>query len=189
MISWTSVFPFGLHTWNGSLAAAQRWWLERDIIISEFTILIRHGDRFCRSKLESIPCDPYVFFHSRGTVTLKLTISQIVFSDTIGHLTTVDTTTGKVTRNFKSIAGAVTSIYACQSQPWIATVCLDRFLRVFNHKTGDLVQKVYLKQRMYAVIANEEGEDEESHEEEDIWEDLEVVQESDSKPRKRAKRE
>lgn len=103
---------------------------------------------------------------------------QAVFSDTIGNLTLVNLKDGNVARNFKSIAGAVTSIQALSSRPWIVCGGLDRFLRIFDVGKGSLVKGLYLKQRLSQVLVLEEEETNENDDgdaDQDVWSSLAKV--------------
>jgi len=117
--------------------------------------------------------------------------NEIVFTDTVGNVFSVDVRTGKILGQFKGFAGSVTNLAIASESSLLATVAMDRFLRI--HEIGasrKLVNKVYLKQRLTCVVVDE-SEDEiirdnqqdvekYDSEEEKIWENMEEI-----KPKKR----
>ncbi|RIA86705.1 WD40-repeat-containing domain protein [Glomus cerebriforme] len=113
--------------------------------------------------------------------------NEIFFTDTIGNVFSVDMRTGKILGQFKGFAGSVTSLAVATESSLLATVAMDRFLRI--HEIGasrKLINKVYLKQRLtYMVVDESEGDNKQElekydSEEEKIWENMEEV-----KPKKR----
>ncbi|KAG0244174.1 WD repeat-containing protein 74 [Actinomortierella wolfii] len=123
--------------------------------------------------------------------------TEVVFSDTVTNVFSVDTLTGTILGQYKGFAGVATAL-ACytpsddSTKTNLVTVSMDRHLRVHD-MTGarKLLHKVYLKQRMTAVVVGEhivekkskkrsndddEEEDEEGvdaadsdNEDEDVW--------------------
>jgi ribosome biogenesis protein NSA1 len=57
---------------------------------------------------------------------------EAIFSDTTGTVTHVDVATGKRLGNYRGLAGAVTGLTSLEKEQMIATVGLDRFLRVYQ---------------------------------------------------------
>lgn len=47
--------------------------------------------------------------------------------------------------NFKGSSGSLKDIKIHPTLPYIASVSLDRYLRVYHQETKDLINKVYLK--------------------------------------------
>jgi len=123
------------------------------------------------------------------SLTLNKDRSQAIFSDTIGTVTAVDIKTGKALGTFKGFAGSVSDVWGNPEEDILATVALDRHLRIFS-TTGKrpLLHKVYLKTRMNCVLGdltfvntNKEEEEEkgEENQEEDIWDNMKLVKDGD----------
>jgi len=66
------------------------------------------------------------------SLTLNKDRSQAIFSDTVGTVTTVDVSTGKALGTFKGFAGSVSDVWGNPEDDILATVSLDRHLRVFS---------------------------------------------------------
>ncbi|OUM60874.1 hypothetical protein PIROE2DRAFT_13284 [Piromyces sp. E2] len=134
------------------------------------------------------------------SLTLNKDRSQAIFSDTVGTVTAVDVKTGKALGTFKGFAGSVSDVWANPEDDILATVALDRHLRVFStlgkrpllHKTrincvlGDLT--------FIDTSANKEENEgkTEENQEEDIWDNMKLVKddkEKGSKKRKLASKE
>ncbi|CAG8492896.1 1401_t:CDS:2 [Diversispora eburnea] len=68
--------------------------------------------------------------------------NEIIFSDTVGSVSSVDIRTGKILGRYKD-----------KKSTSLVTVCLDRFLRVHEmNATRKLTHKIYLKQRQTCVL-------------------------------------
>ncbi|CAJ0891848.1 13093_t:CDS:2 [Entrophospora sp. SA101] len=99
-------------------------------------------------------------------------LNEILFSNTAGNLFSIDVRTG--------FAGAVSSMEVDSKSTYLATVSLDRFLRV-HEMSGkhNLLQKIYLKQHLTSVLVNDEDEikkaNNDEKELEEIWNDMEEV--------------
>ena len=124
----------------------------------------------------------------------KESLTKLAYSDTVGHVGIFDTTTQKVSRQFKGIPGAVTDIQSLEGKPWILTVGMDRFLRVLDASNGKCLRKVYLKQRLSQILVCGEKEWlqemeslaleskgkhslDDDEEDEELWDQLKTVQE------------
>lgn len=102
-----------------------------------------------------------------------------VLSDTTGNVHQVDFRAGKTLGAFKGIAGAVSDIQFDGSN--VATVGLDRHLRIYSWNSRSLLKKVYLKQRLTSVLfigdqtkAGNADNDDDGSDAEDIWEQMEM---------------
>ncbi|OAQ31806.1 WD40 repeat-like protein [Linnemannia elongata AG-77] len=142
--------------------------------------------------------------------------SEIVFSDTVTNVYSVDTLTGAIIGQYKGFTGVATALatfipFENDSTTHLVTVAMDRCLRVHEMtKTRKLLHKVYLKQRMTAVVVGEytpaepaedeedgemsnkkkraeggEGDDDEN--DDDLWESMGKLEDKKSKKRKLAK--
>ncbi|KAF9976768.1 WD repeat-containing protein 74 [Actinomortierella ambigua] len=139
--------------------------------------------------------------------------TEVVFSDTVTNVFSVDTLTGSILGQYKGFAGVATAL-ACytphddSTKTNLVTVSMDRHLRVHD-MTGlrKLLHKVYLKQRMTAVIVGEyvpekkakkrankddeeeeggdaDGDENDDDDDEDVWEQMGKLEEKTTKSKK-----
>ncbi|KAF9935206.1 WD repeat-containing protein 74 [Linnemannia zychae] len=140
--------------------------------------------------------------------------SEVVFSDTVTNVYSVDTLTGAIIGQYKGFTGVATALatfvpFEDDSTTHLVTVAMDRCLRVHDMtKTRKLLHKVYLKQRMTAVVVGEftpaepteeeeEGDgsskkkraedDDDDEDEDEIWNSMGKLGDKKSKKRKLAK--
>ncbi|KAF9586169.1 WD repeat-containing protein 74 [Lunasporangiospora selenospora] len=100
--------------------------------------------------------------------------SEIVFSDTVTNVYSVDTLTGSIIGQYKGFTGVTTALatflpFEDSDATHLVTVSMDRFMRIHEmDKTRKLLHKVYLKQRLTAVVVGEftpyEGSNEDDEE-------------------------
>jgi ribosome biogenesis protein NSA1 len=107
--------------------------------------------------------------------------NYIYVGDSVGGLTKVDLRVHRAVGKFKGIGGGIKSIQVHPSENIIATVGLDRALRVYNTETRALLDRLHLKQRLQCclmshgpILREEKGDllDDEgvtAKEEEDMW--------------------
>lgn len=133
------------------------------------------------------------------SIALNKDKTQVIFSDTYGSVNVVDINNGKLIGSFKGFSGSVSDLWSNPEKDILATVSLDRHLRVFSTLgKRQLLHKVYLKQRINCVMGDlsfvdpsekeevkEEEEDEEQ--EEDVWETMEQIDEESQKKTKKRK--
>jgi ribosome biogenesis protein NSA1 len=86
-------------------------------------------------------------------------------SNATGHIESYDFAAGKMQCVIKGIAGSVRSLQLHPTEPLIASVGLDRFLRVHCTETRKLLSKVHLKQQLTGLcwlplksVEQQEGE-------------------------------
>ncbi|KAG0371207.1 WD40-repeat-containing domain protein [Gamsiella multidivaricata] len=141
--------------------------------------------------------------------------SEIVFSDTVTNVYSIDTLTGSILGQYKGFTGVATALATFRpfeggSTPHLVSVAMDRCLRVHEmNKSRKLLHKVYLKQRMTAVVVgeytpaehaedDEEGanpakskkagkEEDDKGDDDELWESMGKLQDKKSKKRKAAK--
>ncbi|KAG0085595.1 WD repeat-containing protein 74 [Podila epicladia] len=138
--------------------------------------------------------------------------SEVVFSDTVTNVYSVDTLTGAILGQYKGFTGVATALasftpFEDSTTTHLVTVALDRCLRVHEmDKTRKLLHKVYLKQRMTAVVVGEftpyeapEDEDEtglstrktsggsDDENDDDLWESMGKLEDKKLKKRKISK--
>ncbi|KAG0340870.1 WD repeat-containing protein 74 [Podila horticola] len=138
--------------------------------------------------------------------------SEVVFSDTVTNVYSVDTLTGDILGQYKGFTGVATALatftpFEDSTTTHLVTVAMDRCLRVHEmDKTRKLLHKVYLKQRMTAVVVGEftpyeapEDEDEtglrarktsggsDDENDDDLWESMGKLEDKKLKKRKISK--
>ncbi|KAI9239880.1 MAG: WD40-repeat-containing domain protein [Podila humilis] len=137
--------------------------------------------------------------------------SEVVFSDTVTNVYSVDTLTGAILGQYKGFTGVATALatftpFEDSTTTHLVTVAMDRCLRVHEmDKTRKLLHKVYLKQRMTAVVVGEftpyeapEDEDEgessrkpargsDDENDDDLWESMGKLEDKKLKKRKISK--
>lgn len=70
-------------------------------------------------------------------------IRQCLVGTTRGYMQLLDLkTAAKCLRTFTTFTGSVTSIVCDPTEPIVATTCLDRYLRVHNLDTKEILYKV-----------------------------------------------
>ncbi|RMB90518.1 hypothetical protein DUI87_33119 [Hirundo rustica rustica] len=112
-----------------------------------------------------------------------------------GDVAVIDLRKGRVLRALKGFAGGVRGLQCHPRLPLVASVGLDRFLRLHELRDGRLRSKVYLKSRLTCLLLNThldwEAQEEpppqkeaKEQEEDELWDALESV----PTPRKGKKR-
>eukprot|EP00045_Choanoeca_perplexa_P012346 m.134244 g.134244 ORF g.134244 m.134244 type:complete len:186 (-) comp15973_c0_seq2:1314-1871(-) len=81
---------------------------------------------------------------------------RAVVGDVAGNVTMLDVETGRAIGNFKGHAGSVRDVVFHTSENMVATVSLDRNVRLFNAGTRQLIRKIYTKQRLNCVALTSE---------------------------------
>ncbi|KAJ3190031.1 WD repeat-containing protein 74 [Gaertneriomyces sp. JEL0708] len=117
-------------------------------------------------------------------------VVEAILSDTTGQMfrvqVSVATKAAKVVSKYLGLAGAVSSIALPDAENEVASVGLDRFLRVYDLTDGKKVKrKVYLKQRLTTLLLDERYEAPISPateqtfngvaDDEDVWDKMEEV--------------
>ncbi|KAI8146937.1 WD40-repeat-containing domain protein [Fennellomyces sp. T-0311] len=136
------------------------------------------------------------------TLQVGVDYDHVIYTDTMSTVATVDLRKGTVGAHYKGFTGSVTGLTVAphppfaesssDKKPLLASVSLDRFLRVHEMSTQfrRIEQKLYLKQRMTCMLVDEtfefpkeEDEEEEDQEENAMWEAMETV--ADAKPKRK----
>ncbi|CAG9820332.1 unnamed protein product [Phaedon cochleariae] len=122
---------------------------------------------------------------------------QCLVGTTRGYMQLLDMRIGKCSKTFTTFTGSVSSIVCDPAEPYVATASLDRFLRIHNLDTKELLHKVYMKQSLTRLlmipIVKEEPKEEEQDDEkvdeeyENIFENMEVVTDGERKKKKKKK--
>jgi len=120
--------------------------------------------------------------------------NHVIVGNTRGMMTQHDLrVSGRMVHGFKGFAGGIRDIRIHPTEPLVASVGLDRFLRVHNIANHRLLNKVYLKSRLNQCLfrttlnegltlgeegrVEEEGKmgGEEGGEVDDVWDGMEMV--------------
>ena len=78
--------------------------------------------------------------------------NDIIVGNTFGSMASMDIRNNRINGTYKGAAGSISSIDCHIQQDLVASVGLDRFLRIYNIKTRSLLQKHYLKSQLSSVL-------------------------------------
>nr|CAH7721479.1 unnamed protein product [Callosobruchus chinensis] len=132
---------------------------------------------------------------SYASISCAYREQQCFVGTTRGYLQLLDMKSGKCVKTFTSFTGSVTNIVCDPLEPYVCTTSLDRYLRVHNLESKQLVHNIYMKQSLTKLLvrpilkeekdAEEENENDKQVDEEydNIFESMEVIGE-ESKKRK-----
>ena len=109
--------------------------------------------------------------------------SVLYTGDTTGRVSRVDLRTLRLSGTYKGNTGSVRDIAIHPTLPRLATVGLDRIMRVFDSESRQQLHRVYLRQQLNAVLFTSEEEvkmfAEEESEESDVDNVSDVNESSD----------
>ena len=109
--------------------------------------------------------------------------SVLYTGDTTGRVSRVDLRTLRLSGTYKGNTGSVRDIAIHPTLPRLATVGLDRIMRVFDSESRQQLHRVYLRQQVNAVLFTSEEEvkmfAEEESEESDVDNASDVNEASD----------
>ena len=105
-------------------------------------------------------------------ISLAATDTHCFMGNGKGDLGQVDLRMAKNVSKFKGAVGSIRSLAVHHNEPYLASVGLDRHLRVHNINTKELEHKFYLKNKLNCVVFTDEVINEKVVEE-DIWDQLE----------------
>ena len=112
--------------------------------------------------------------------------NYLIAGDTVGRVSRVDLRTLRLNGVYKGNTGSIRDIAIHPSMNVVATVGLDRIMRVFDIETRQQLHRVYLRQRLNCVLFSseelvqcfaKEEESEKEEEEKESSDDLEVEEE------------
>lgn len=83
-------------------------------------------------------------------------LSQIVVGSGKGRMVLYDFRQQKVVHAYRGFTGAIRQIVCHPSKPFVASVGLDRFVRVHHLDRQTPLQKAYLKSRLNAVLMRQD---------------------------------
>ena len=107
----------------------------------------------------------------------------MIAGDTVGRVSRVDLRTLRLNGVYKGNTGSIRDIAIHPSMNVVATVGLDRIMRVFDIETRQQLHRVYLRQRLNCVLFSseelvqclaKEEESEKEEEEKESSDDLEI---------------
>lgn len=116
--------------------------------------------------------------------------NYLIAGDTVGRVSRVDLRTLRLNGVYKGNTGSIRDIAIHPSMNVVATVGLDRIMRVFDIETRQQLHRVYLRQRLNCVLFSseelvqcfaKEEESEKEEEEKESSDDLEVEDEEEEK--------
>ena len=84
--------------------------------------------------------------------------SVLYTGDTTGRVSRVDLRTLRLSGTYKGNTGSVRDIAIHPTLPRLATVGLDRIMRVFDSESRQQLHRVYLRQQLNAVLFTSEEE-------------------------------
>lgn len=109
--------------------------------------------------------------------------SVLYTGDTTGRVSRIDLRTLRLSGTYKGNTGSVRDIAIHPTLPRLATVGLDRIMRVFDSESRQQLHRVYLRQQLNAVLFTSEEEvkmfAEEESEESDVDNESDVNEASD----------
>jgi len=77
---------------------------------------------------------------------------SVFTGDARGNLSCVDIRMKRINGVYRGISGSIRSLHCHSTLPLVAACGLDRFARVYNIKTREIVHKVYMKQKLNCLI-------------------------------------
>ena len=104
--------------------------------------------------------------------------SVLYTGDTTGRVSRIDLRTLRLSGTYKGNTGSVRDIAIHPTLPRLATVGLDRIMRVFDSESRQQLHRVYLRQQLNAVLFTSEEEVKMFAEEESEESDVNDVNES-----------
>ncbi|KAL5270889.1 hypothetical protein ACHWQZ_G001525 [Mnemiopsis leidyi] len=99
--------------------------------------------------------------------------TQCYLGNSKGDIGRLDLRNLKEVNKFRGAAGSVRSLALHHSEPYLASVGLDRHLRIHNTLTREVEHKFYLKNKLNCVVFTTEKIKESKEDEVDIWDQLE----------------
>lgn len=130
---------------------------------------------------------------SYSTIACAYRERQCLVGTTRGYLQLIDMKTGKCLKTFTTFTGSITCIVCDPVEPYITTASLDKFLRVHNIETKELIHKMYMKQNLTKLLVKslvkeepiKENETIVDQEYEDIFDNMQTIEEVENKTKKR----
>jgi len=113
----------------------------------------------------------------RALLTLATTPNPnyVIAGDSTGAMMLLDVRNGQQLGAYRGSGGALRDImhHPDPSMPVVASVGLDRFLKIHHSITRRLIKRIYLKQKMNCILVSAETPSEDQDEDADVWGELE----------------
>ncbi|XP_050312759.1 WD repeat-containing protein 74 [Anthonomus grandis grandis] len=143
---------------------------------------------------------PTIKFHeekaSYSSISSTFKDTQVFVGTTKGYLQWLDLRqSAKVLKTYTTFTGAVTDVVCDPLEPFVASVSLDRHLRVHNCETKELKSKIYMKQNLTKLLVKPIVKDEEpkqaeaqvlDQEYEDLFNNMEEVHDGHKKTKRKS---
>lgn len=119
--------------------------------------------------------------------------TQIVVGNTQGGMALMDIRKGAMVHCFKGFSGSIRDVKCHDSLPYVVSCGLDRFLRIHDLNTKEILHKVYLKSTLNCLLLKNNWNDvtdipdeeeaelsplekiDESDDDDDIWDQIETL--------------
>ncbi|XP_045474850.1 WD repeat-containing protein 74 [Harmonia axyridis] len=130
---------------------------------------------------------------SFSSITTAYRERNILAGTTKGYIEYIDMKKGKCLRTFTGTCGSVTSLLCDPVEPILFATSLDRYLRIYNLDTKEILNKQYLKQNLKRILVKPIVKKEEEivpnnkttvDEFDEIFNNLEVISEETAKKQK-----
>jgi WD40 repeat protein len=113
----------------------------------------------------------------RALLTLSITPNPnyVIAGDSTGAMLLLDVRNGQQLGSYRGSGGALRDIvhHPDPSMPVVASVGLDRFLKIHHSITRRLIKRIYLKQKMNCILFSAETPSEDQDDDADVWSELE----------------
>lgn len=132
--------------------------------------------------------------HPFTSLSLRPNEMQIIVGDTQGGMALMDIRKGAMVHCFKGFSGAIRDLKCHETLPYVVSCGLDRFLRVHDIDTKELLHKTYMKSTLNCLLLRDNWSnfnqviDEEPNEDgleekiddcdenvDEIWDQMEIV--------------
>lgn len=111
---------------------------------------------------------PTIKFHEKKasytTISTACRDRQVLVGTTKGYIQLLDLKTGKILKTYTTFTGSVTDVVCDHLEPYVASISLDRHLRVHHMETKELVYKCYMKQNLTKLLVKPIIKDEDQYE-------------------------
>ncbi|XP_033762511.1 WD repeat-containing protein 74-like [Pecten maximus] len=101
--------------------------------------------------------------------------NQVLVGNTQGQMALIDLRKRAMVQQYKGFAGGIRCIQCHESLPLVASCGLDRYLRVHDLETRELLHKVYLKSKLNCLLFGRKWESEEKTETKNRGKQINVI--------------
>lgn len=115
-----------------------------------------HKIRFYDTRKQRRPIDEIAWEDCPITsISMAANGNDLIVGNTTGSMASIDIRKKQENGSFRGIAGSISAIECHASQGFVSCACIDRFLRIYDVKTRELLQKFYLKSRLNCVLLSD----------------------------------